>query len=400
MEKEIKFYQLQEIENKFNITFQTRLNLGKNEIKKIILSSMQEKIKCQKILNKFSSIFSMLQGICTQKLKAYIERYESILKANEQSIRNLYKNIFSYQVTEYLLESKIRTLLVKEKEFEFIKRKIGVFTENGKIQFYRQKDNEILILRQENSNLKTIIEKYEKTIEEMDYLYKKLIEKYEHLEMNIMNKSYAERKILLRPNYNTNINNYSTCSPYLSNITQLNPKEIGQNNKDNYNYKKISKRLASDENVKSLFSLKKNNNKYKMNVQNNHRKKFNLLKIFSSSSLTDRTKLNEIVKSSNSSFDKVVLNYCSKNYFSPQKSSCTATERGEKKKIQKSYFNPTSKERDKLNRILIKVNNKYNQYKLIHSKPAKTAKNSKEKSNKNYKNSNFTRLYLSPKCRK
>ena len=51
-----------------------------------------------------------------------------------------------------------------------VKEKTGAYVKDGQIVFNKQKDNEIIILRQENSNLKSTVEKYEKTIKEKDIL--------------------------------------------------------------------------------------------------------------------------------------------------------------------------------------------------------------------------------------
>jgi hypothetical protein len=67
--------------------------------------------------------------------------------------------LFNLELNKKILEESNKNLLRKEKEYELIKQKTGVIVLNGKIINNSRKENEINILRKENSILKDIIEK-------------------------------------------------------------------------------------------------------------------------------------------------------------------------------------------------------------------------------------------------
>lgn len=67
-----------------------------------------------------------------------------------------------------ILENEIDSYMEMEEEFDEMKEKLKY--ENGKFLHNEKKENEILILRAENSNLKKIVDKYEKTIEEKEQI--------------------------------------------------------------------------------------------------------------------------------------------------------------------------------------------------------------------------------------
>jgi hypothetical protein len=90
---------------------------------------------------------------------AYSSQYENILKAYEQKIRVLYENIFNLELTKKILEECNKNLFRKEMEYEYLKQQTGIVIHNGKIINNNRKENEIIILRKENSILKDIIER-------------------------------------------------------------------------------------------------------------------------------------------------------------------------------------------------------------------------------------------------
>ena len=98
---------------------------------------------------------------------SYNSQYENILKLYEQKIRNLYENKFNLELNRKILEESNKNLLKKEKEYELIKEKTGIVVYNNKIINNDRKENEIFILRKENSILKDTIEKQKKEIEKL-----------------------------------------------------------------------------------------------------------------------------------------------------------------------------------------------------------------------------------------
>ena len=129
--------------------------------------------KKEKIASYFHKLFSKLNKLSSEK-KNLISKYDSILRLSEEKIRSLYSTLFNMKIKNTFLENNIDILLRKEKEYRLVKEKTGVLVENGVVIHNDRKENEIFILRAENSNLKNVIKQKEKKIEEL----KNLIDKY------------------------------------------------------------------------------------------------------------------------------------------------------------------------------------------------------------------------------
>ena len=126
-----------------------------NNLIKSIDKSFQDKI-----ISYFNQIYSILNLLSKEK-NNIISQYESILRKNEEKIRALFSDIFNLKIRNTYLENNVEILLKKEDEYKLIKEKTGIIVENGSIIYNDRKDNEIFILRQENSNLKTVVNKNE-----------------------------------------------------------------------------------------------------------------------------------------------------------------------------------------------------------------------------------------------
>ena len=117
------------------------------------------------------------------------ETYENIIKNLEMRERRLYKSIFQDKLRSDAMESKIGEYMEMENEFEEMKAKLKY--EGGRFLNNDRKDNEIIIIRTENTNLKNIIKKLEDKIEKntelqlsKDRLINDLKEKIKSLEKN------------------------------------------------------------------------------------------------------------------------------------------------------------------------------------------------------------------------
>ena len=143
--------------------------------------------------------------------------YENIIKKLESSERNLYKIIFQDKLRSDAMESKIGEYMEMENEFEEMKAKLKY--EGGRFLNNDRKDNEIIIIRTENTNLKNIIKKLEEKIQKnnelqlsKDRLINDLKEKIKSLEKNKIeiknniNNSVREQLNLIN-GINININN-------------------------------------------------------------------------------------------------------------------------------------------------------------------------------------------------
>ena len=95
-----------------------------------------------------------------------INQLESYIRKLEDNIKFLIKTLFQNKIFRDSLESKLRAYLKIEEDYENLKEKVRY--EDGKFMENDRKDNEINILRRENSNLKKEIskikQKYQKII--------------------------------------------------------------------------------------------------------------------------------------------------------------------------------------------------------------------------------------------
>ena len=173
--EENKIYE--KIENMAKEQYKNQIKKLKEELNSILLS-LNDKLQCQKILKIISSTISLILSISSNKIEETKKLYESFLQKEEHKLRILYKNLLTQKLIKESLDNKIRILLIKEKEYEIIKEKTGAYFKEGKLIYNKQKDNEIIILRQENSNLKNIVEYYENLIKEKDALYENIYKKY------------------------------------------------------------------------------------------------------------------------------------------------------------------------------------------------------------------------------
>ena len=113
----------------------------------------------------FSKIKLLLRELDVYQNNKFLKIYEPILIHHEKEIRKRIGNEFVLRSNIILLENKIKILQKKEEEYEQLKKLTNVSVENGQFFFTDKKENEIIILKTENSNLKKVILKYEKELE-------------------------------------------------------------------------------------------------------------------------------------------------------------------------------------------------------------------------------------------
>ena len=227
---------------------------------------------------------------------AYDSQYENILRAYEQKIRKLYENIFNLELNRKILEESNKNLLRKEKEYELIKQKTGVIVLNGKIINNSRKENEIYILRKENSILKDIIEKQKqenleikekKSSKDKTKLNTRLIIKMNNLSLknkknsknlyDLMSPRALKSKKVKKTNHSHPKSNYRFKSDFLSKINHSLLKSPLNNSPKSMLNHPSSKSCI----IKNIFnSFKKNINNYRINnnyinikAQNNIKKR-------------------------------------------------------------------------------------------------------------------------------
>ena len=114
----------------------------------------------------------------------FYRQLESYIIKLESDIKYLVKKQYQNKIQKDSLEMKIRAYAQIEEEYEELKTKVKY--EDGKFLENDRKDNEIIILRRENSNLKKEIIKLEEEINDLEKI------KFKNEELEKKNKDYEE----------------------------------------------------------------------------------------------------------------------------------------------------------------------------------------------------------------
>ena len=208
-----------------------------------------------------------------------INQYEKILRKYENDKRKLIKRQFQQKLHRESLEYKLEEYMEMEEEFEEMKTKLKY--EDGKFLDNDRKDNEIIIIRQENSNLKVMISKLENDILVKDKLIEDLKEKYNSTQIKL---EETEKELNLFSNIDiNNVNNLNNNSN-LGNNSMINFVQKNLNNISNISI--ISHKNNNSSNItKNSFCLCKNNISEIKNIFD--------LKIFNLKSTKTSTKKNK-----------------------------------------------------------------------------------------------------------
>ena len=144
--------------------------------------------------------------------KEEVSQFENMLRYQEQKNRMNIGKLFQYKLHQEVLQEKVQEYEEMENEFE--EMKVQLKYEEGKFLDNDRKDNEIFIIRSENTNLKRIISDKDKSINELneqikekDFIIKDLKEKLEKVSQKLKK---AENDLNLFSNINININNNSS----------------------------------------------------------------------------------------------------------------------------------------------------------------------------------------------
>ena len=201
----------------------------------------------------YESIQILLKKYKKEDIKSFIpnnieiNQYENMLRKYENNHRGLIKKQFQYKLQNETLEYKLEEYMEMEDEFEEMKTKFKY--EDGKFLENDRKDNEIIIIRQENTNLKQIITNLEKDIKEKNNIISEMEKKNKHIKEKL---EETEKELNLFSNIE--LNNIHFQNNTNNNITGNISTNIGQKNQiSNSNSNNIS-------NIsKNSFNLKKNN---------------------------------------------------------------------------------------------------------------------------------------------
>ncbi len=160
-----------------------------------------------------------------------INELENNIKKLEKDLRYHIKNEFVLKIQKDSSDVKIRSLMEVEEEYEELKEKVRY--EQGKFLNNDRKDNEIKILRRENSNLKKAINKLEKkevndkeTISLLKLDISNNKKKIENMEKEIENlKSQINNNEINENDENNNIN----LNKSKNSLANININYIGNN---------------------------------------------------------------------------------------------------------------------------------------------------------------------------
>jgi hypothetical protein len=203
------------------------------------------------------------------------EQYENIIRKLESKERKLSKIIFQNKLQKDVMENKISEYMEMEDEFEEMKTKLKY--EEGRFLKNDRKDNEIIIIRGENSNLKQSIKQLEEKIN--------LLEKDKQDKTKIINElqdNMKKFKLKLKDLQKQNeILNAHCINININNVNGNNNNKNGNiyNNNNNINPANLNSPSNKDENInknKMMYFQKINkkflNNKiYKAEALNNTR---------------------------------------------------------------------------------------------------------------------------------
>ena len=250
-EKNIKIYQeiFENIINNLNKEYDINIENCKLENLKI------NSLNCLK-----TNLKNTIELIIKNKLEKENKQLKKSILNLEQGKRYFIQQYFLKKTKIDMLENEIEAYMEMEDEFEEMKIKFKY--DDGEFLKNEKKENEILILRAENSNLKGIIDKYEKTIEEN-------IEKINNLQMKIKSLESTKDSILSSENKSSNITKskehfsykqFSSTSGRSSNYSQRNINEI--NSKENNN-----KNISHRSNKSASISINNNNSIKKKKIK-------------------------------------------------------------------------------------------------------------------------------------
>ena len=322
-----------ESENKNNsiiINFHNNYIKAINDIKNILYEYYKSEIKLndKSSQNKISLYFNQISSIIkllSERIDSFFVQYESNLRQDEQKLRALYSEIFNMKIKNAFLENNIEALLKKEKEYRLVKEKTGVIVENGNIFYNNRKDNEIFILRQENSNLKNVVFDNENKLKDFQKRYENDKNNFEK-KISELNRKISILKIkLCQKGIRTKIKSELNMSKTSNDLNKFHSKNnsMKKNSSSFYKleYNSVIKDINNDINKKDLKNRRNVNEKQNLThcqstdhavLKNKMKSKLNSLKqngVSKKSYFLNITKINK-----NDINHQKTLYYTSKNY--------------------------------------------------------------------------------------
>ena len=220
--------------------------------------------------------------------KNELNQLETYIKKLEEKERNLTKLIFRYKLQKNGLKNKIADLLDIEDEYEEMKEKLKY--EDGKFLNNDRKDNEIIILRKENINLKNYISENEKKLKTLELNLSEKEKNIISLENKIqkLNLKLEEKQKEIYSTINFEANNNTNIS---TNILSVN-KQDSINNENNKSYSPNLKLFQMQKIKSKLFKKSKKNNVEYLNKNDYEQNKLFFIHKYLSSRQNHNTSLN------------------------------------------------------------------------------------------------------------
>ena len=202
-----------------------------------------------------------------------LTQLENHIRKLEYDIKYLLQKEFQNKIKRDSLEMKLNSYMEMENEFEELKEKVKY--EGGKFLNNERKDNEIIILRQENGILKKEIEKHEMNNKKYETKIKSEEEIIQDLkgQINLLNQKVSKLELLTsqkEANNHSNANNSSINININNNGNSSSKWIIKQENQDSHNYNNINNSNSSSFSnfglkKRKINNFQKNNTKYTSN---------------------------------------------------------------------------------------------------------------------------------------
>ena len=212
------------------------LDYGDLTISNLIL---QIKESTRMLINeKISQIISL-----NKNNKNYFQ-LENYIKKIEYDIKYYIRQYYEYKIQNDALEEKVRIYGLMQEEFEELKEKVKY--EGGRFLNNERKENEIIILRQENTILKKEIAKFEKLQKLNETLKKDYIIKINYLQNEI---EQLKKKLIEYQESTLSNKNNNKANKICKNESNDNNQSNNKTNNTTKNFHKLNKALINVNNI-------------------------------------------------------------------------------------------------------------------------------------------------------
>ena len=247
---------------------------------KIELTKTQQRLEDEKFFSKNNKILNLEQNPVSISEK---KGYENIIRKLEEKERYLIKIQFQDKLQKEAMENKINEYMDMEDEFEEMKTKLKY--EDGRFLNNDRKDNEIIIIRSENSKLKNTVDELENEINKLKNTISEQTKKIDSLKEEIEklnNRNSEMHRLLLENediNHNLNLTERYTknrASNYLNIVSDSKEPKDNNNSVKYYKYQRMNLQSTHYNKIKKkIYSKKKsegnktsNNNEKKSTKEN------------------------------------------------------------------------------------------------------------------------------------